>query len=81
MITKNIELPDFVDNTQGMEVDLLIGLDFYFSFVTGRIRKGTHGPVAVETNLGWVLCGAYTEKDESTELAVQFNTTHVVNLS
>ena len=32
-----------------MEVDLLIGSDYYWSFVTGETRRGNGGPVAVRT--------------------------------
>ncbi|XP_068742211.1 uncharacterized protein [Montipora capricornis] len=37
-------------------VDVLIGADYYWLFFTGNIIKGDpHGPVALETKLGWVL--------------------------
>ena len=40
------------------EIDVLIGLDFYYSFVTRDIvRGGSNEPVAVRTSLGWVFCG------------------------
>ena len=35
----------------------MIGGDFYWSFVSGNIRKGRTGPVTLETTLGWVLSG------------------------
>ena len=35
-----------------MEVDTLIGLDFYWEFVTGEIIRGQCGPVAIKTTLG-----------------------------
>ena len=39
-------------------IDVLIGLDFYYSFVTRDVVKaGPSDPVAVRTVLGWVLCG------------------------
>ena len=39
-------------------VDILIGADFYWRFVTGHILQGKKsGPVAMETKLGWVLSG------------------------
>ncbi|KRX56203.1 hypothetical protein T06_7569 [Trichinella sp. T6] len=39
-------------------IDVLIGIDYYYEFVTGRMRRrATGGPVALETLLGWVVCG------------------------
>ncbi|KRY18247.1 hypothetical protein T12_4835, partial [Trichinella patagoniensis] len=38
-------------------IDVLIGIDYYYEFVTGRIRRTTSGTVAVETRLGWLVCG------------------------
>ena len=39
------------------EVDLLIGSDFYWDFVSGEMRRGDKGPVAAKTTLGWILSG------------------------
>ena len=40
------------------EIDVVIGLDFYYSFVTREIVKGgPNEPVAVRTISGWVFCG------------------------
>ena len=37
---------------------MLIGFDFYYSFVTKDIvRGGSNEPVAVRTSLHWVFCG------------------------
>ena len=39
-----------------VEVDILIGADYYWKFVTGTIKRGNKpGPVAVLTRLGWVV--------------------------
>ena len=35
------------------DVDLLVGLDFYYSFITGNVKRGQIGePTAVESKLG-----------------------------
>ena len=39
------------------EVDVLIGSNFYWSFVTGDVVKSSEGPVAVDSKLGWLLSG------------------------
>ena len=39
-------------------VDILVGLDYLYSFCSGRHRHGPSGsPVAVESILGWLVCG------------------------
>ena len=37
-----------------MEVDLLIGSNYYWDFTTGDVCHGDKGPVAIHTILGWV---------------------------
>ena len=41
------------------EIDILVGMDFYYSIVDGKCQKGLEPdmPVAVSTKLGWILCG------------------------
>ena len=50
---------EFVDKDSEKEIDLLIGSDLYWSFVTGNIVKSGEsvGLVAVETKFGWILSG------------------------
>lgn len=54
---RNIAFPEEFPREE-QEIDVLIGLDFYYSFVTRDIvRGGSREPVAVRTTLGWVFCG------------------------
>ena len=62
-----------------MEVDLLIGSDCYWWFVTGETRRGGDGPVAVHTKLGWVLSGTLPMEEEY-PTAHNFLTTHVLRV-
>ena len=40
------------------DVDILVGLDYYYSVISGRVIRGSPGdPVAVESVLGWMVCG------------------------
>uniref|UniRef100_A0A5S6QN79 DUF1758 domain-containing protein n=1 Tax=Trichuris muris TaxID=70415 RepID=A0A5S6QN79_TRIMR len=40
------------------EIDVLIGADYYYDFVSKDIRKGAADePVAVQSVFGWILCG------------------------
>ena len=54
---QDINFPEkFPRNEQ--EIDVLIGLDFYYSFVSrDDVRGGPNEPVALRTSLGWVFCG------------------------
>ena len=54
----SLPLADWPENkAQDSEVDILIGSDFYWHFMTGRCIRGEYGPAALETKLGWVLSG------------------------
>ena len=40
------------------DVDLLVGLDFYYSFITGNVKRNQIGEtIAAESKLGWILTG------------------------
>ena len=52
-----LPLADPSDGTDTLEVDLLIGCDHYWSFITGKTKRGDNSPVGVYTHLGWVLSG------------------------
>ena len=52
---RNLQLADSYDNKETREIHLLIGLDHYYSVITGRIKRGINQPVAVETMFGWML--------------------------
>lgn len=68
-----LEMADTVDGTTTKEIDVLIGLDHYWDLVTGEIQRGASGPVAIQTQLGWVLSGPahmHTLDQDSTSLLV-----------
>ena len=52
-----LDLADSGDVTGELEIDILDGSDSYLKLVTGRVVRGSSGPTAVETRLGWVLSG------------------------
>ena len=67
----NIVFPEEFSREE-QEIDVLIGLDFYYSFVTRDIVKGgSSEPVAVRTTLGWVFCGPTGGHDQ--ECTVSMN--------
>ena len=43
--------------TPDHDVELLIGMNFYYSVVTGGVRRGLPGhPTAIDSILGWMIC-------------------------
>ena len=52
-----LPLADPSDGREQLDVSILIGGDQYWSFITGETRRGQSGPVAIRSDLGWVLSG------------------------
>ena len=53
-----LELADNMQGTDELNIDLLIGADFYWHFVNRiTIRGPEPGPVALSTRLGYILSG------------------------
>ena len=48
------------DDTENLSISILIGADYYWKVVTGKIIHGRVGPTAVQTKFGWVLSGPVT---------------------
>ena len=66
-----LELADRTDGCSSLKIDVLIGADFYWNFVSGQTIRGASGPVALDTVLGWVLsglCGDSNANQVSTNL-------------
>ena len=72
----NLELADNSEDGSSIEVDILIGSDYYWQLTTGEVRRGNDGPVAVGTKLGWVLSGPVPVADHSL-----FTTTHTLRVT
>ena len=62
-----------------MEVDRLIGSDWYWHLVTGDVRRGTSGPTSIHTELACVLSGS-TEAVEQGQPAVNLLATHTLRI-
>ena len=53
-----LNLADPPNSETQLEVDVLIGSDYYWELATGEVLRGERGgPVAINTKLGWVLSG------------------------
>ena len=73
--------PDLADSAGAadvLEVDALIGSDVYWDLVTGRVIRGSGGPTAVETKVGWVLSG-HTDRQE-TMVNLTLTSTHALRV-
>ena len=67
-----LNLADTHQGDNPIEVDMLIGSDFYCQLTTGEIIRGQVGPVAVNTKLGWVLSGPVTSSAEDNNNATVY---------
>ena len=65
---------------QDMSIELLIGLDYYYSFFTG-IRKQYKSLTAIESIFGWVLCGTIkTNNKTNQETSANLNNTFILRV-
>ena len=53
----NLHLADWAEEGSRLGIDILVGSDYYWDFITGAISKAASGPTAIHTKLGWVLSG------------------------
>ena len=74
----DLELADLCSIHDRLQIDLLIGSDFYWSMVTGVIKRGRSGPTAIQTKVGWVLSGPTDVREVTTNLT--FTSTHLLNV-
>ena len=57
---RKLYLADFKPNIEEKNISILIGLDYYFSFIKGNvIRSENDNLVALESKLGWILSGTH----------------------
>ena len=57
---RKLYLADFTPNIEKKNISVLIGLDYYFSFIKGNvIRSENDNLVVLESKLGWILSGAH----------------------
>ena len=69
---RDLWFSDVCQSKEELEIDLLIGADYLWEFQKGRTVRGEpEEPVAVETELGWVLSGPLKRRDVLSEDSVQ----------
>ena len=74
-----LELADWADSDDRLEVDVLVGADLYWELVTGKITKNPGCPTAIHTRLGWVLSGPIPARAVSL-FSTNLVTTHVLRV-
>ena len=72
----NFTLTENSPTNEKLNIDILIGSDFYWKFFNGNAINANEGPVAMEICLGWLLSGRITT-DYTNNIAVEnvFKTT------
>ena len=68
------------ENENNVEVDVLIGADYYWHFLTGAIKRGESGPTALQTKVGWVLSGPVQGGSVLNSTQVNFTNTHALRV-
>eukprot|EP00795_Rhopilema_esculentum_P016014 gene16014-7350_t len=77
-----LPLADFQISSCSSEIDILIGLDFYWSFVSGGCIRGEKGgPCALESTLGWILSGEIQNCKELRPVSTNLTQTHVLKVA
>ena len=70
---KDLQLSESKQQNEITDIDILIGLDFYYSLVSGRIKRGFPSDlVAVESVFGWIICGINTPLLQIIQLVIQW---------
>ena len=76
----NIQLSDCNVNNSNSQIGVLIGADHYWDFMTGEVKRGSKGPVAIKIILGWVLNGTF-QSQSSSQTSVNLCNSHVLRIS
>lgn len=76
---KRLDLADYSDGQDSLQIDVLIGADYYWELVTGHTSRCDSGPVAVHTRLGWVLSGPIPKMKRS-KCSTTLLTTHTLHV-
>ena len=71
-----------ISDGSDVEVDILIGADYYWKFITSTTKRGAKpGLAAVLTRLGWVLSGPVIQENQrNPSCMTNLNATHVLRI-
>ena len=70
----DLELADFDSNNSSMNIDILIGADYYWQFIENHVIRSDNGtgPVAIASKLGFILSGPIMDKFNGTSSSENF---------
>ena len=66
---RGIQLAENYTVSNDEEIDIMIGLDYYWSFVTGRVKRQVGKPIAIESVLGWILQSQTNDNTPNSSMA------------
>ena len=52
-----LDLTDSSTSGADLDIDVLVGSDYYWTLVTGCVLWNQDGPTAIHSRLGWILSG------------------------
>ena len=61
----SLDLADFNEDNSELKIGVLVGVDYYHSFFTGKLIRNVQGPVASASVFGWILSGRFPCSGES----------------
>ena len=82
---RGLKLADYHQDDAAIKIDILLGADHYYEFVTNVIRRGdAKTPVAVNSKLGWLLSGPmggdnFTNTFVTTTHTLKCSETEIIN--
>mgnify|MGYP001794854622 CR=1 FL=1 len=78
---KNIKLADSNPENKDLKVDILIGADFYWDFITNETIRGIEkGPIAIKSKIGYILSGPFIEKVDKKKINSNVVISHVFEI-
>ena len=77
-----LNLADSANDGEEFDLDILIGSDYYWQMVTGRLIHGSSdSPTAMHTVVGWVLSGPVKGAPPDLRSSINIASTHVLRCS
>ena len=73
---RNLNISDYSDDKE-KGIDILVGGDYYWSIITGKVIRGPNNssPVALESGIGWILSGRYATLNRNHEVSTMLTIT------